>query len=158
MIKEDLDEVRRQAQIALIIYRDNNYQIGELLCLDTLAMAERLRRNISFARHHLIEALRIATKRLELGNITVGMPTSALLLTDYGEVEQAVELYEVALHCPYKANSQWFEDVYGQKIAAIAETLPPGVAEAARQRGRERDPWETAKELLAELEAEETPV
>jgi serine/threonine protein kinase len=33
--------------------------------------------------------------------------------------------------------------------------LPSEVVDAARQRGRERDPKETAKEILAELEAKE---
>ena len=49
------------------------------------------------------------------------------------------------------AHSQWFEDVFGKHIAAAAEGLSPEAVEAARERGRARDVWETAKELLEEL-------
>jgi hypothetical protein len=49
------------------------------------------------------------------------------------------------------ANSRWFEDVVGQHIAAIAATLPPDVVTAAQGRGKARDLWATAEELLTEL-------
>ena len=67
-------------------------------------------------------------------------------------VERAIELYAVVSRYPYVANSRWFEDIAGQHIAAAAESLPPEVVQAARERGRARDLWKTAKELLAELE------
>jgi len=67
----------------------------------------------------------------------------------------AVELYALAARYPCVANSRWFEDVFGRQIDALAETLPAEAVEAARKRGRARDMWETAKELLAELEGDE---
>ena len=81
------------------------------------------------------------------------VPATALLLADAGKHERAVELYALASRYPFVANSRWFEDVFGRHIAAIAATLPPEVAEAARERGRARDLEETVKELLAELSA-----
>ena len=51
-----------------------------------------------------------------------------------------------------RANSPWFEDVFGRHIDAVAATLSPDVADAARERGRARDLESTVKELLAELE------
>ena len=51
------------------------------------------------------------------------------------------------------ANSRWFELVFGRHIAAVAATLPPEVAEAARERGRARDLEATIQELLVELNA-----
>ncbi len=63
-----------------------------------------------------------------------------------------MELYTLASRWPIIANSRWFEDVAGQHIITIAATLPPDVVTAARERGRARDLWETAAELLAELE------
>jgi hypothetical protein len=47
---------------------------------------------------------------------------------------------------------RWFEDVVGRHVAAAAEALPPEVAAAARERGRARDLWTTAQELVAEFE------
>ena len=51
------------------------------------------------------------------------------------------------------AHSVWFEDVYGKQIAAAAKGLPPEVVAAAQERGRARDLWATAEELLEELES-----
>ena len=80
-----------------------------------------------------------------------GLPAVALFLTDQVEVERAVELYALASRYPFVANSQWFEDVAGKHIAAVAATLPPEVVSAAQERWRARDLWETAAELLAEF-------
>jgi len=64
-----------------------------------------------------------------------------------------VEIYALASRYPHVANSQWFEDVVGKQIAAVAATLHPDVVAAAQERGRARDLKETLAELLAELEA-----
>jgi tetratricopeptide (TPR) repeat protein len=153
--RKDPGEVRSQAQKALEIFRANHYWLGEHGCLVLISRAERLSGNESASRHHFIEALRIITAGKELGFAIAGLPAAALLFADQGEVERAVEIYELACQRPFVANSQWYEDVFGKHIAAMAESLPPEVVDAARQRGRERDPWETAKEILAELEAED---
>ena len=82
------------------------------------------------------------------------LPAAALLLADRGEAERAVELYALASRYPYMANSRWFEDVAGRHIVAAAhpEGVPPELAVAAQERGRERDLWATLEELLTELE------
>ena len=80
-----------------------------------------------------------------LVNALVGI---ALLLTDEGEYERALELYTLALKQPYVANSRWFEDVAGGEIATNTANLPPQVAEAAQARGRSLDLWQYAAELL----------
>ena len=66
-------------------------------------------------------------------------------------MECAVELYAMALRQPFVAHSHWFEDTVGWHVAAAAEALPPEVVAAARERGRARDLWATAHELVAEL-------
>ena len=53
------------------------------------------------------------------------------------------------------ANSQWYEDVVGKRIDERTRDLPTDIAEAARHRGRARDPRDTIEGLLAELEAGE---
>jgi hypothetical protein len=82
------------------------------------------------------------------------LPMAALVLTGEKQPLRAVELYEVALTFPHVANAKLFEDVVGNEITAIASTLEPSDVENARRRGRERDPWAMAKELLADLESE----
>ena len=64
-----------------------------------------------------------------------------------------MEIYALASRYPYVANSQWFEDVVGKHITAVAARLPPDVVAAAQERGRARDLDATVAELLAELEA-----
>jgi hypothetical protein len=80
------------------------------------------------------------------------LPAIALLLADRGQAERAVELYALASRYPQVSNAQWFEDVAGKEIAAVAATLKPDVVAAAQERGRARDLEATAGELLAELE------
>jgi hypothetical protein len=52
------------------------------------------------------------------------------------------------------ANSRYYEEIAGRHIAAVADTLPPEAVATARERGRARDPWETAAELARELEGQ----
>jgi len=80
-----------------------------------------------------------------------GLPAAALLLADEGQSERAVEVYALASRYPCVTNSQWYEDVAGRHIAAVAATLPPDVVAAAQERGRARDLEATVDELLAEL-------
>ena len=75
-----------------------------------------------------------------------------MLLLSRGEVERAADLYALAARYPYVARSVWYEDVFGKHIAAAAKGLPLEVVTAAQERGKRRDLWETAEELLAELE------
>ena len=70
---------------------------------------------------------------------------------DHGDKERAVEMYALASRYPFFANSQWFDDVAGRHIAAVAATLPPEVVAAAEERGRARDVDATVAELLVEL-------
>ena len=53
-------------------------------------------------------------------------------------------------------HSQWYEDVVEKHVDAAASGLSREAVEAARQRGREGDPWEVVADLLAELEQAET--
>jgi tetratricopeptide (TPR) repeat protein len=131
-------------------------QVGVLsflaLPLAALAYVERGLGNRREARQHLPEILQIALEKEALESLWYALPLVALLLADQGEQERAVELYALASRYPHVANSRWFEDVAGRHITAFAATLPPEVVAAAQARGRARDLWETARELLAELE------
>jgi hypothetical protein len=62
-----------------------------------------------------------------------------------------VEVYALASRYPHVANTQYYEDIAGKHIAAIAATLPPDVVAAAQARGQARDLDATVAELLVEL-------
>jgi len=105
------------------------------------------------AKGYAVEALRIAS---DPDHSTIRPPllpvtTAARLLRDGGHSERAVELYALASSHAFVANSHWFHEIAGRHIAAAAESLPLEVVAAAQERGRARDLWETAKELLEEL-------
>jgi DNA-binding SARP family transcriptional activator/predicted ATPase len=107
------------------------------------------------ARRHLCDALRKATKIGAFLPFLWALPAAALLLTDQGESERAVELYALATRYPLVANSQWFEDVAGMHIAAAASTLSAQKVAKTEERGRARDIEATVAELLAELETKQ---
>ena len=147
-------EARRLAQESVHVCRGRDASAPRHLgvVLSLLAMAERGLGESVQARQRLYEALRASLHGAFMIQVfpVCGI---ALLLVDAGEHERAVELYALASRYPCVANSRWFEDVFGRHIDAVAATLPPEVAEAARERGRERDLQATVKELLAEFEA-----
>jgi tetratricopeptide (TPR) repeat protein len=126
---------------------------GYLQVLATLGYAARFMGEGDQAWKHLTEVLRTGNEIQDYLGLLTALPTVALLLIDAGDAERAVELYALASRHGYVANSQWFEDVAGKEIAAVAATLPLDVVAAAQERGRERDLRETAAELLGELES-----
>jgi hypothetical protein len=120
------------------------------LPLGGLAYAARGLGEAREAKRHLCEALHLAVETRAFPPLIEALPVVGLLLADEGEKEQAVELFALASRYPYVASSQWFEDVAGKHIAAVAATLPPDEVSAAQQRGRARDLWETAEKLEGE--------
>jgi hypothetical protein len=135
------------------IYREMASRNNLVLSLAYLGYAEhKLGRGIE-AGQCLAEALHMTVEsRFWLSLLTM-LPGLALLLADVGQVEQAVELYSLASRYPYVANSRWFEDVAGRHIALASAALSPQAVDAARKRGRGRDLWATAEELLIEMAA-----
>ncbi len=118
-----------------------------------LALAARGLAQRAEAWRHLTTALDwVATYHRALERLAA-QACLALLLVDEGKVETAVEVYALASRHPLVANSRWFEMVAGRQIAAAAAALPDGVAEAARERGRELDLAVTLQELAGELDA-----
>jgi predicted ATPase len=107
---------------------------------------------ISQAQGHFHEALKLTVTVEHFLPLVHALPGIALLFADQGEAERAVELYALASTQGIVANSKWFDDIAGDEIAVAADELPAEVTEAAKARGRARDLWETAAELLDELE------
>jgi hypothetical protein len=52
---------------------------------------------------------------------------------------------------PVSGNSRWYEDLFGQRIAALAAALTPQTIAAARKRGRAQDLFTLAEQILARL-------
>jgi tetratricopeptide (TPR) repeat protein len=106
---------------------------------------------LSQAREHLRAALQVAIDIQDVHSPLWALPIVARFLVDLGQVERAIDVYALASRYPFVANSRWFEDIVGKHITAAAQALPPEVVAEAQERGRTRDLWSTARELLAEM-------
>jgi tetratricopeptide (TPR) repeat protein len=156
---ESYSEARSLLQESLALSYEIQLTVPDPLAfsLTFLVYAARGLGELGQARGYLRQALqRAADTRNALSLIEV-LPAAALVLADGGDsvrsgAERAVELYALASRYPLIASSQWYEDVVGRHIAAVATTLPPDVVAVAQERGRARDLWETVEELLVELE------
>jgi tetratricopeptide (TPR) repeat protein len=120
----------------------------ELACLGYVAREMNLSPQ---AQDYFFDTLLGVSKPFDFLPLIHALPGIALLFTDQGEVERAVELYALAATQGIVANSKWFDDIAGDEIASAAAELPAEVAEAAKARGRALDLWDTAKELMEEL-------
>jgi tetratricopeptide (TPR) repeat protein len=142
LLRECLTELRNRPLLLC--------EVLSALACNALKMGQRAQ-----ARRYVVEALVIASDpdHLEIKPPVLRLTAVALLLCDEGQMERAVELWALASRHPFVHNSQWFHEIAGREIVAAAEALPPEVVAAAQQRGRAHDLWETAKELLSELEA-----
>jgi tetratricopeptide (TPR) repeat protein len=105
------------------------------------------------ARQHAVAALHAALPARVWRATREALCVIALLLADSGAPERSAELSALA-ESEYKAwDNSWSQDIRLRELAAIVAALPPEIAQAAQERGRARDLWATARDLLAELEA-----
>ena len=130
---EAYGEAQQLLQESLAVYQEigQREQLGNTLAL--LGVAARGLTQLSQARQHFCEALRIAAEIRDFIRPILALLLVSLLLADQGQVERAVELYALASCYPFVANSRWFEDITGRHIAAVAATLPPEVVAAVGQ-------------------------
>jgi predicted ATPase len=150
------DQAQEAFQKGAAVHHQAGRPVDRAEALAYLAYTERGLEHPEQARAHLGEALRVGLDARAFFPCLYALPALALLLADQGEAERAAELYALASRYPPVANSRWFEDVAGRHIAAAAESLSPEALAAAQERGRARDLWDTARELLAELEEQES--
>jgi len=148
------DEARDLLQESARHYRDMEEEEQLGLALGVLACAERALDCHVQAWQSLHEALSIGTKISSKGTSllpVIALPAIALLLADQGKAERAVELYALASRYPLVAESRWFADVAGNRIAEIAATLPEEQVAILQERGRSRDLDMEVADLFAEM-------
>jgi len=144
-------EAHQWLQQGVTIYREVGVLDERVWALADLAIAAYRLGDPGEARQHLSDSLRLSLGLSNSVMLWYTLPAAALLWAEKGEVERAVELYALTLERFPTAKSRWFEDVYGQAIAAAAATLPPEVVARAQERGRALDLEATVRELAAEL-------
>ena len=101
---------------------------------------------------HLLRSLQIAIDTENFLSRLDIFPAVALFLFGQDEPYFALEIYTLAAQYDLVANSHWFEDVAGHQFDAAKAGLPAERVAEAERRGKGRDTWATATELLAILE------
>ena len=144
-------DARKLLQEGIEIMRDVGLRDDLGVWLPSLAIAHLALGEQRQAEVCLREAVQLAVGAGDHSVRYLALLGVALLRVDQGEGERAVELHALGSCHPAWVNGRWFQDVLGARIAAVAETLPPDVVAAARERGRARDLGETIAELVAEL-------
>jgi tetratricopeptide (TPR) repeat protein len=142
-------EILLEESVALCRQRGFVRDLGWSLAL--LGYTHWLLGDIARARAELLDVIRTSVGQHELQPLLFATPAIALMLAEQGHQERAAELYALAWRYPLHANSQNSADMFGHRLDAVVAVLPPEIAEAAQTRGRARDLWATAQELLAEL-------
>jgi tetratricopeptide (TPR) repeat protein len=145
-------ESREWLQQSVAVWQKSGHRRDASRALAILGGAAVGLGRLTQAREHLCEALQVAVAIRNVLPLMWALPPIALLLAGWGKGERAVEIYALASRYPFVADSRWFAQVFGQRIAAVAETLPAEAVAAAQERGRARDLWATVEELLVELQ------
>ena len=101
---------------------------------------------------YLLRSLQIAVGAHNFLSLLDIFPAVALYLLKQGQMLLALELYTLACQYAYVANSRWFEEIAGRHVQAAKAGLPADLVAERDHRGKERDMWATATELLTKLE------
>jgi tetratricopeptide (TPR) repeat protein len=142
-------EARQLLHKSLTIYQEIGQRDELAQALALLGYAAYRLDDPSQAQQHLIEGLRTATQIRAFMPMMLALPALALLLIDQDRHEQTIELYALASRYPFVANSQWFEDMAGQEVAAV--NLLTEVVATAQERGKAGELEEVVAELLGDL-------
>jgi hypothetical protein len=151
--KKDFEGAESSALKSVKHYREINQREELSLALTILVYTHLGLNQTHQAGRYLCEILQIGMDIHGVYPILYILYAASLILIECMKIEMALEIAALAEQYPFVGNSRWFEDIAGQEIAKVAESLPAEVVTAAQERGRARDLWETASELLTELTA-----
>jgi len=101
----------------------------------------------------MIDALQTGVELHSYTNLSFALPAAALMLAISNQVDRAVELSALIDERTMCGKTPWFEDVAGNTIKELATSLPPEIVDVAKERGRKRDIFTTAAELLEEFKS-----
>jgi predicted ATPase/DNA-binding SARP family transcriptional activator/pimeloyl-ACP methyl ester carboxylesterase/tRNA A-37 threonylcarbamoyl transferase component Bud32 len=145
-----------QFRKSLACARSVNHEWGASYALTGVARAAILLQQYDDARSHLAEALRIVGALDEPGSLLAVLSAAAALQAALGNDEYAAELSVLVAN--HYATWREIRKETETLLAAIAETLPPDRLTAVANKGRQRDIWQAAEELMNELSPGPRPV
>jgi tetratricopeptide (TPR) repeat protein len=151
LVNLDYDEAQAAFAEGYRFYQATQSDPFAFNALSGLGISTCCRGDLDQSRRHFRQLLTEGLRRKDFLYLLFALPGLVLYLARRGEVERATTIWTLAQCYPLVANSKWYEDVVGREMEALAASMPPEVAEAARERGRLLDLWETAGALLDEL-------
>jgi tetratricopeptide (TPR) repeat protein len=156
IVKENYDRAGKYLDEALSYYKEHGPAEQEELPLLAAQVIYLCRTDRALqARQPLISVLSFYVSSKNSLILSYILPAIALYELIQGKVERAVELYALFGKCwPGIASTSYIDDLAGKQIKAAAASESPEMVADTEARGRELDPWETAQELLAELESQ----
>lgn len=149
---KDLAHARECFRRALDIHEQTHDIIYLPEKLVGMGLTACLAADLRSARRYLRQALQVELKLREYSQLLELLEALALYRALEGDVLGAVEIWTLAGSHPYLANSKWSADVIGRPREAMLEGMDPAAIAAARERGRQRDVWQTVEALHAALE------
>jgi tetratricopeptide (TPR) repeat protein len=102
----------------------------------------------------LIQAFDIGKGFLGAATSWIAISSYIFCLVERDEIELAVELYALITQYPLVGQSHALYFSSGQYVDEASETLPAEIVAEARERGRNRDLYETIAEIKSKLERE----
>ncbi len=128
-------------------------RVAEAICRAVLSLVRALLGEQQAAWKQLLVSLEVASAQKSTEVLGFALPAAALYTLEDGRIERAVALYAAACQIPLVANSAWFEDVIGRRIAEKEGEAPTEVVKRARAQGRSADLWGIAAELVSDLQS-----
>lgn len=125
--------------------------------LGNLSVAEFALGLANPGRLHLIEALEIILNTHGMFSAYICLPACAVGLSKSGRLEKALEVQAMMVRYPAIANSSYYEDVCWRQFAALIENIPTEVLQITKDKGKNRDLFTTAEELMNEFSLEVEP-
>jgi len=147
----DFEGARNWALESVKQYREINQKDELCLALAILVYTQLGLNQTQQVGLNLCEILQIGIDIRGVFPILYILFAVSLILIERGEIEMAIEIFALAQRYPFVEKSRWFEDIAGREIAIAAKSLLPELVIAAQERGRKRDIWETASELLEKI-------
>jgi tetratricopeptide (TPR) repeat protein len=142
------EEAHRFFQECVQVYAGSNRKDGMGSAHAGLARADFAQKAYDQAWEHALTSVQYLTEFPHIFWMFYALATVALLLAHEGQAERAIEVYNLISRYDFVANSQWFKDVFGRYLESTAAKLDSQKVQAARERSKSLDVWETAQELI----------
>jgi Tetratricopeptide repeat len=153
LIRGDVSEAARLLQASVELCEQLGFLRHGRWPRSWLALTHWLQGRPTEAQAEHLAVLRAATEPHDALSLLFTLLGIALIFAEQGAPERALELYALARQHPLIANNLAYTTFFGQRLEAASSALPREAVQAAQARGRQRDLWAAARELLAELEA-----